>query len=148
MPLPINELNSEAIAVLAKLTPASVAAGTATIGPFNAGLLGRVMFLLQIGAIAGGATVDAKVQAAPTSGGTYVDVPGAAIAQVTVSAGKVEQIEVKGETLAALGLGPFVRLQITVANAAVILSGLAVSGHVSYSPASDLNTPIDQTVIA
>lgn len=149
MPLPINELNSEALAFLGFLKPASVAVGTATIGPFGCSLVNRVLFVLDVGVIAGGATVDAVVQTAPTIGGSYTNLAGTAITQVTVSAaGKIVLVECKGETISALGTGAFIQLLVTVGTAAVILAGNAIDAHADYSPGSDQNiASVVQTVV-
>ena len=149
MPLPINELNSEGIAVLASLKPASVNAGTAVVGPVNMTGFQRLLFVLDIGVIAGGSTIDAKVQTSATSGGTYADLANSSITQVTVSAsGKVVEVEVKAETVAAAGVGPWVQLLVTVGTAACIISGKCLSGHVPYAPASDNNVAaVVQTLV-
>ena len=140
MPLNINELASEALALLYQLKPASVSAGTATIGPVNMTGIPRLLFTVDIGVISGGSTIDAKIQCSATSGGSYADLASSSITQVTVSAsGKSVQIEVKGETLAAAGVGPFVKCLITVGTAACIISGKCQALHVSYAPASDNN---------
>ena len=107
-----NRNMSEFLAVLAKYDPQSLAAGTVTIGPFQTNNARRFLALIQVGAI--GTSVDAKFQAATTSGGTYTDIPGATITQITTS-NKVAELELRSESLESLlGIGyQWVRLSIT-----------------------------------
>ena len=75
-------------------TAGTVAAMTATV--VNATGFSRALFVVATGAAATGATLDAKIQKSSASGGTYSDVTGAALTQVTAAAGasKVYGIDV------------------------------------------------------
>jgi len=149
MGVPVNEKISEAVAIMATAVPVSVAsAGTMTIGPVNVAQLEKVLFLLEIGAIAGGATVDAVLKSSATSGGSYANIPNTAITQVTATPTQPVGIEIEASTLAGLGVGPFVKLVATVGTAAVVLAGQALSGPSCYSPASDLGVTYQQLVLA
>lgn len=142
MGIPVNEKINEALARMAWIAPVSEAAGTYLTTAFSMAQLEKVLFVLHVGAIAGGATVDAKVRWSATSGGTYADVPGAAIVQVTVTPTGPILIEVEAITLAAqssLGDLPFLKLSITVGTAAVVLGVDVFGGPTCYSPSSDLS---------
>lgn len=146
MGLPVNEKINEALATMAWLAPASQAAGTVLTTAFSMAQLEKVLFVLDVGVIAGGATVDAKVRWSATSGGTYADVPGAAIVQVTATPAGPILIEIEASTLAGLGDLPFLKLSVTVAVAAVVLGARAIAGPTCYSPASDLGVAPAQLI--
>jgi hypothetical protein len=101
-----------------------------TIGPFQTNNARRFLALIQVGAI--GTSVDAKFQAATTSGGTYTDITGAAITQIAAS-NKVAELELRSESVESLlGAGyQWVRLSITGVGtnliAATVLSAAARS---------------------
>ena len=127
-----NRNMSEFLAVLAKYDPQSLAAGTVTIGPFQTNTARRFLALIQVGAI--GTSVDAKFQAATTSGGTYSDVPGAAITQI-VASNKVAELELRSESIEALlGIGnQWVRLSITGVGTNLV-SAMVLSDCARYEP--------------
>lgn len=145
MPLPYNERITEAIAYAARLAPASVGVGTATLGPVQLAQTKKALFILSLGAFGGSATVDAKVQTSATSGGTYADVSGGAITQQTATG--LVLIEVRAETLSNLDHNQWVRVLVTVGTAAVFVSGEVLLAPTDYSPASLLNATILQTLV-
>ena len=107
-----NQNLSEVLAVLGKLDPQSLAAGTVTVGPIQANLSRRFLAIIKSGTI--GTSIDAKWQAATTSGGTYSDVTGAAITQIAASS-KIALLELRSEAVESLlGSGyQYVRLSLT-----------------------------------
>ena len=117
-----NAKASEQLSILATLDPGNQAPGVATTGwvPLNThhGLLA----LVQTGALATGATVDAKLQQAQDASGTGVkDVAGKAIAQLTQAsngANRQALINLRPEELDVNNGFAFVRLVVTVAAAA------------------------------
>lgn len=136
--MPYNENLTEALTVLGVLAPASQAAGAGTIGPFNTKLMRRVLFDINLGALGSSATVDFKVQASATSGGTYTDVAGTTVTQITAGATNFLRVEVRAETLGSASQGPWVKGVLTVAVAASQTSVVAY-GSATYSPGSDYN---------
>lgn len=130
---------SESLAVVGKIDPTSQAASTVLSGAINTKLYRRIFAVVQVGALGSSATVNAKFTAAPTSGGSYVDVTGAAITQVDTAGSKIAILELKAETLAALGLGGFVKLSLTVGTAATLTSAVIYGSCARYEPASDNN---------
>lgn len=145
MPLPYGENITEAIAYRGRLAPVSQSTGTVTVGPVQLGQAKKVLFAIDVGSVGAAGTVDAKIQASATSGGTYADVTGGAITQVTATG--VVFVEVKAETLSNLGVGPWVRLSITVGTNAVVLEVMIFAAPTDYSPASLLNGTVLQTLV-
>jgi hypothetical protein len=117
-----NAKASEQLSILATLDPGNQAPGVATTGwvPLNThyGLLA----LVQTGALATGATVDAKLQQALDASGTGAkDVAGKAIAQLPQAsngANRQALINLRPEELDVNNGFAFVRLVVTVAAAA------------------------------
>ncbi len=139
-----NEKMTEALAYLGRLAPASVSAGAVTIGPVTMAKLGRILFVINVGSVGAAGTLDGKLQAAATSGGTYSDVAGTTITQVTATG--VVTIEVKAETLAAASQGPYVKFVGTVGTNAVVMGGEIFANTPCYRPASDANTTTLQQI--
>lgn len=117
-----NAKASEQLSILATLDPGNQAPGVANTGwvPLNThhGLLA----LVQTGALATGATVDAKLQQAQDASGTGAkDVAGKAIAQLTQAsngANRQALINLRSEELDVNNGFAYVRLVVTVAAAA------------------------------
>jgi hypothetical protein len=148
MGIPVNEYASEALAVLGQLAPVSQGAGAASISGITMAKGTKLLFVLQIATLSGGSTVDAKIQTCATSGGSYADLAGGAITQVTSGTNPIIMIEVRAETLAAAGVGPFVKLLITVGTAAAVIAAVAYAASTHYSPASDSNIAnVAQTIV-
>jgi hypothetical protein len=95
-----QENMTQELALVGQIAPASFSAGTTEISAIDMSYFRRIMFVIQCGVLTS-ATVDFKVKACATSGGTYVDVAGPlSITQITTST-KIAELEVKDETLAA-----------------------------------------------
>jgi hypothetical protein len=117
-----NAKASEQLSILATLDPGNQAPGVANTGwvPLNThhGLLA----LVQTGALATGATVDAKLQQAQDASGTGAkDVAGKAIAQLTQAsngANRQALINLRSEELDVNNGFAYVRLVVTVDAAA------------------------------
>src|SRR3954454_6551575 len=96
----ITEQLSQALSIAAaELDPVSQAAATVTSGGVDMSKFERVMFVVMVGAVTTG-TVDAKLQESATSGGTYTDISGASITQITTS-NKIATLEIKATQLSA-----------------------------------------------
>ena len=142
-----NENMSEGLAVMGWLAPASQTVGTKTVGPFNTQLMRRVIFFVECGALGG--TVDFKVQASATQGGTYADVSGTTVTQVTTGATNLLIVEVSETALMSAGQGPWLKGVLTIGTGASQGSVLALGGSPRYSPASDYsNVAATQTLVA
>lgn len=146
-----NRNVSEQLSELGIISPVSQGAGSVLSAAINAKLHRRIFAIVQVGVFGASATVDAQLQASATSGGAYTLITGTAITQLLAAGGngKVVIIELKAETLAALGVGPFVKLQITVGTAATLVSGVVFGADERYEPASDWNgAEVAQIVVA
>lgn len=146
-----NRNVSESVAVLGIKTPTSQGPGEQLSAAIHAGRYRRLLAIVQVGAFGASATVDVTFKAAATSGGVYTAVPGAAIVQAVAAGGndKVFLVELKAETLKSLGVGPFVKLSVTVGTAATLTSAVVLGTCDRYEPASDNNiAAVAQTVVA
>ena len=129
----ITEQLSQALSIPAtELDPVSQGAATVTTGGVDMSKFERVMFVVMVGAVTTG-TVDAKLQESATSGGTYTDIAGASITQITTS-NKIATLEIKTTQLSAGK--QFVRLSLTVGTAATLIAVLPLAGEAHQKPAS------------
>src|SRR5262249_27516129 len=122
-------------AVLAVVNPANQAAGTVLSGPFRLNQSRKAMATILVGTPGTGGTVDAKFQWSATSGGTYADVTGAAITQIT-AAGSAK-LEIRGDRVKARGQGPFFKLPITVGTATTPTAAVVHGADSRQEPNSD-----------
>ena len=104
--------------------------------------------VLNIGALGASATVNAQLKAAPTQSGMYTAVQGTQITQISTGASNLVLIELRNESLAGQGLGPWLELVVTIETAACQVSAV-VFGTMTYCPASDYNlvTPTQTIVV-
>ncbi len=117
-----NAKGSEQLSILATLDPGNQAVGVATTGWVPMNTLHGLLALVQTGALATGATVDAKLQQAQDASGTGAkDVAGKAIAQLPQAsngANRQALINLRPEELDVNNGFAFVRLVVTVTAAA------------------------------
>lgn len=139
-----NERISEAVASLFRIAAASKAAAAYALGPIQMNRFTKIQARLNIGAISGGATVDGAWYASTTSGGSYTKIPSTDQTQVTATPTNIITSEITAETVLNAGLGNFVKYQITVATAAVVLGAELIGGPSHYDPASDYGLTPDQ----
>ena len=136
-----NRNISETVAQLASILPSAQAAGSVNSSPFQLNRCRKAMASILVGASAG--TVNAKFQHCATATGAFADVPGAAVVPITGTG--VEQIEIRGDRVNALGCGPYYQLVLTVAGATTPTAAIVQGADSRYEPASDYN---DATVLA
>ena len=139
-----NERISEAVACLFRIAAVSKAAGAYPLGPIQANRFTKYQARLNIGAISGGATVDGGWYASTTSGGSYTQIPGTSLTQVTATPTNMITSEITAETIQNAGLGNFIKYQVTVGTAAVVLGAELIGGPSHYDPASDYGLVPDQ----
>ena len=117
-----NAKGSELLSILATLDPGNQAPGVATTGWVLLNTHHGLLALVQTGALATGATVDAKLQQAQDANGTGAkDVAGKSIAQLTQAsngANRQALINLRPEELDVNNGFAYVRLVVTVAAAA------------------------------
>jgi len=89
---------------------------------------GTALILLEAGAsTAGTATLDVKIQHSATSGGSYVDVPGATFAQVTAAASQ-QAIQIDLDKV-----NGFIKVVATFGASNALPFGLTFIGYKKYS---------------
>ena len=117
-----NAKGSEQLSILATLDPGNQAPGVTNTGWVSLSTHHGLLALVQTGALATGATVDAKLQQALDASGTGAkDVAGKAISQLTQAsngANRQALINLRPEELDVNNGFAFVRLVVTVAAAA------------------------------
>jgi hypothetical protein len=142
-----TEQMTQALSVLGKLDPQSLAAGTDnSITNIDMSKFRRIMFIVEVGSVGAAGTVDFKLQESKTSGGTYQDVTGTAITQVTTT-GKIVTVEIRAEQLDA-GY-QFVRHNLVIGTNAVQVAVVALGGEAVEKPgkAQDIAAVIQRVVL-
>ncbi len=130
----ITEQLSQALSIAAaELDPVSQGIGTVTSGGVDMSKFERVLFLLMVGSVGAAGTVDAKLQESATSGGTYTDISGGSITQITAS-NKIATVEIKATQLSSGK--QFVRLSVTVGGNAVLIAAVPLAGEAHQKPGS------------
>lgn len=144
-----NVRPSDRAVLVAKLDPVSQAAATVTTGWVSMATFARILAVLQVGVLGASATVDAKMQQATDSGGTGVkDITGRAITQLTKAGtddNKQVLINVKDTDLDVANAFTHVRLSVTVATAASLISAALFGFDARYAPADDATT-VDEVI--
>lgn len=147
-----GNLNPSARAgILAAINPQSAAAGTYTSGWVNMRDVYAALAILSVGAISASGTVDAKVQQATDSSGTGAkDVTGLAITQLTqagTDSNKQVLVNIVQADLDRNNGFTHVRLSVTTATAAALLSAVIVGLDFRYGAATDNDaTTVDEVV--
>lgn len=134
-------LNASAVAaILAVRNPISQGAATVTTGWIDMQDWFQIMAILMTGVMASTATLDAKLQQATDSGGTGAkDVTGTAITQLTEAgthSNKQVVINCRQEDLDFNNGFRFVRLSVTAATAASLMSAIVLGLHPRYGAAN------------
>jgi hypothetical protein len=125
--------------ILGSIAPQSASAGTYTSGWVAMATLGRAYAVLNIGAITGSGTVNAKFEQASDSGGTGAkDIAGIAMTQITGSANSNKQVtlEVRPAQLDVANNFTHVRLSVTTAVAASLISATVHGTDAKFEPQS------------
>jgi hypothetical protein len=137
-----GNLNPSArVSVAGVIAPANQAAGTVTSQWVDMQAWFALLALLNIGAMAAGGTIDAKIEQATDAAGTGVkDVPGSAIVQVTqagAGANTLVEINLRQDDLDRNNDFRFVRLNVAAGAAASFLSGVLLGFDARYGAATD-----------
>lgn len=111
----------------------------------------RVIFIVQAGDLGSSATLDFKVQGATSSGGSYADISGASITQLTqagTDSDKQVILEISNQYIENLGLGyTHIKGVMTVATATSDCGVIALQGRLRYTPAADFDlSSVDEIV--
>lgn len=144
-----NTLPSERAALIGRVAPISLSATSADTGLVPIKDFHRLLAVVKVGVLQSGGVINAKVQAAVGSGGSPVDITGAAITALTqagTDAGKVAEINVNLDKLAGDG---YTHAQLVITNtvAAALVDGELWGFDARYAPASDSdNSVVDEIV--
>ena len=131
--MPYTDRLSEKLAVVGKIAPQNLSAGTATTDVIDLMNVRRVLFIVSTGTLTASNTTDFKIRGCATSGGSYADIDttNAAITQLTQAGGdsnKIVLLEVRAEKIAALNLGyRYILGSLTTAAAAGYVSVVALA---------------------
>lgn len=135
----MNELASEAAAVVATIDPAAIAAGAVLSDAVDMSKFDRIQAIVMAGTLGASATLDGKLQQATTAGGTYKDITGKAITQLVKATDDDKQavINCRADELDMDNDYRFVKLVMTVAVATSDAGGIVMGHAPRYGPASD-----------
>ena len=132
---------SDEAALVAAINPASQGAGSVSTGWIDMSKFDKLMAIVQAGALGASATLDAKLEQATSGAGAGAkDITGKAITQLTqagTDSNKQAIINLAAEELDVTGGFDFVRLTLTVATAASLVSAAVLGFSPRYAPASD-----------
>lgn len=127
-----TEQLSQALALGTPIHPVSQGVGTADSGGLDVQKFRRAMFVVNVGAVGAGGTVDAKLQeSADNSTFTDLSGTGVSITQITTS-NKVATLEVRAGQLTKR----YVRCRVTVGGNAVLIAVNALGGEAVVKPGS------------
>jgi hypothetical protein len=116
-----------------EIDPVSQGVGTVTSGGVDLSKFKRVLFVLQVGAVGGAGTVDAKLQQSAAVSSGYADIANSNITQVT-TANQIVTLEIRSDQLSAGKR--YARLSVTVGGNAVLIAALVLGGEAVEKPAS------------
>ena len=137
-----NLAPSQNITVAGKIAPVSQAAGSVSTGWIDAAEFSYICAIVQSGVMGASATIDAILQQATDSGGTGAKaITGAALTQLVKATDDNREaiLEIREDALDLANNFRFVRLTVTVATAACLISALVLATHQRRGPANARN---------
>jgi hypothetical protein len=132
----------ENLAVVGYHPPQSQAAGAVNMAAIPLSPGSQTMFVVGAGVLGASATLDLKIQGATSAGGTYADIPGAAITQLVKAShdNNLAVFVIDNSAIANLGLGyTHIRGVVTVGAAASLVTVIAIQGRLVRSDAGDFD---------
>ena len=136
----MNALPSEQAAVVATIDPDAYAASTVLSDAIDMADFESIMAIIMAGTLVTNATLDAKLTQATTSGGTYKDITGKAITQLTeagTDSDKQAIINCRREDLDIDNGYRYVKLSLTLATAGGDAGAAVLGFSPAVQPASD-----------
>jgi hypothetical protein len=131
MPFALEQL-TQGLSVLGVLHSQSLAAGTDnSITNIDFSRFQRILWILDVGVLGASATVDLKLQHSATSGGTYTDITGTAITQITTN-NHVVTIELRADQMPSNDR--YIRHNLVVGVAASQLAVIVLGGEAEWKP--------------
>lgn len=128
---------NERCAVVGTIDPDAYSAGTELTDPIDMSKFDKVLFIVMAGTLATNNTTDFKITASETSGGSYEDLDGHAITQLTEAGSDSDKqalIEVKAIDVLTAGKR-YIKGSLTVATAAADAAVVALGFDPNYGPA-------------
>lgn len=136
-----SERLSEQLAIVAAIDPDAYTTGDQNSDAVDMSKFNRAMFLVMAGTLGSSGTVDFKLQWSETSGGSYSDISGKAITQLTQAGSDDDKqviVEITAEELAEVDTtARFVRGVLTIGTATSDAAMIALAGVPRQHPASD-----------
>jgi hypothetical protein len=127
-----SEQLTQALAVVGHLDPVSQGAGNVLSEAVDMSKYHRLLAVIQVGAVgAGPGTVDAKLRDSATSGGSYSDISGKAITQISAS-NKIATIELRPDEMNSGA--QFCKLSLTVGTNAVLIAAILLGAEANHKP--------------
>jgi hypothetical protein len=147
-----NILVSDRVAIVGAINPVSQGAGAVSSAWIDMQNWRSLMAVIQAGALGAGATLDAKLEQATTNAGVGAkDVTGKVITQLTqagADSNKQAVINLRQVELDFANGYRFVRLTMTVAVQASLVSALLLAADARYNPASDNDAATVDEIVA
>lgn len=132
---------SDALAVVSVIDPDAYGTGTQTGNNIDMAFHRQIMTIVQVGAMASNSTVDCVLTESATSGGTYTQISGKSITQLTEASTDDDKQAIINLSAEELGAGMrFVRVSLRVAAAASDCGTITLAGHGRYTTASTTAT--------
>ena len=134
----LNALPSEAAAVAAVIDPDILTTTAFLSGAVDMSKFDRIMAVVMVGTLGASATVDAKLQSATTSGGSYADISNKAITQLTQGGTDSDKQVVINLRSDEMPVGDrFVKLWMDVNTQSCDGAGIVIGFQPVHAPASD-----------
>ena len=142
---------SEMLAILETYEPVSANGANINMVGINMANFDRAVFILQTGVLGTNATVDFRLQQSTSVNGTYANISGKSITQLTQAGtddNKQVVIEIKSDELDVSNAKMFVRGQIDVGAAASLVSAIVLGQPTRFEPASTFNQAAVDEIVA
>jgi hypothetical protein len=134
-------LLSDRLAIVSVIDPDAYATGTHLGDAIDMMMHRKIMTIVQAGVFASTATVDCKLTECATSGGTYTDISGKAITQLTEAGSDDDKQAVINLDVSEMGAGMrYVKVNLKVLLDTVDVATITLAGRSRFS------SPADDTV--
>ena len=134
----LNALPSEVGAIVGKIDPDANTAQTYLSDAVDMGKFGRLMAIIQAGTLGASATLDATLQSATTSGGSYSNITGKVIVQLTQAGSDSDKVVIINLRSDEIPVGDrFVKLSMVVGTATSDCSAIVIGYQPRFGPGSD-----------
>ena len=137
--MPITEKLTQGLAIVATVDPDATTAGAVNSDAVDMQKFNQAIFIVMAGTLGSSATLDMKLQDSDASGGTFTDITGFAITQLTQAgtddSDKQAAIVIRADQLNADAR--YVRAVVTVGTATSDVAMIALGSDAVYKPASD-----------